>query len=412
MSDKLETVFRATLAALSAEALVVRELASAGAELLVVPEVTVFALGKPAIAMARAARRVLPRCSGVIVAPSMGTAPDGFELLIGNHPVPDERSLQAGSRLLQRASQVPPDGAALFLIAGGGSALAVVPADGVSLADKQKVTHALLRSGAPISEINVVRKHLSKLKGGQLAAACTAAYRTTLVISDVLDGGLDAVASGPTVADPSHFADALNILSAHNVETPPSVLEHLRRGADGLVQETPKPRDARLAGIDTRLLADLTSFAREAAEVARRSGYQPRITGPMRSDVEAEAARLANEARHLSQGELLICSGEVSVRPEGNGRGGRAQHLALLLARELTGSRFEILVAGSDGHDFTSEAAGAKVDGNTWQEARDAGLDPDEFLRRFDSATLCWKLGAQIPTFESDTNLTDLVLIG
>jgi hydroxypyruvate reductase len=219
------------------------------------------------------------------------------------------------------------------------------------------------------------------------------------------------VASGPTVADPSRFADAQGVLERYQVAVPPSVADHLERGARGLLPETPKPGDARLAEVDHRVLATVDDLAATAARLAERSGWRARVLPRLALSVEDEAARLAAAWRGLPPRGLLVAAGEATVRPVKGGEGGRAQHLALLLAQELAGEPVELLVAGSDGHDFTTGAAGAMVDGTTWRRAEAMGFAPEKRLAAFDSGPLCAQLGVAIPAFESGTNLCDLVLL-
>jgi len=408
MAD-LADIFLRTVAALSPEPLVLAELAHTGAELMAVPEVVVIALGKAAPAMARGAARALPNARGLVVAAAPAEVPAGFQLLVGDHPRPGERSLAAGLAALELARSA--QHGALFLISGGASSLAEVPLEGLELVRLADATESLMKGGAPIQALNAVRKHLSRLKGGQLAAACGATVRHAFVVSDVVGDELDAVGSGPASPDPTTFEDALEAFRARDLPIEPPVLELLGRGLRGELAETPKPGDSRLRGMEIHLLAGVASLAERACEMVRAAQRIPVRLPELQGELDACAQTLASAAKRLAPDEVLVAAGEPTLRAEGPGEGGRAQHLACTLARELAGEPVQILVAGSDGHDFTTGAAGALLDGASWARAIERGLDPDYRLATLDSATLCRALGAQLPAFDSETNLTDLVLI-
>jgi hydroxypyruvate reductase len=299
---------------------------------------------------------------------------------------------------------------AIFLVSGGGSALAAVPASGLSLADKVASTRVLLRAGTSIDETNAIRKHLSALKGGQLAAASRARRRLALVLCDVPSGELASVASGPTSGDPTTFGHCLQIVASRGVALPPPAMARLQGGAQGLVPETPKPGDLRVAGVEHKLLAgpmDLALTARMVAEEPCAIEERP-FTG----SVEDLAKRIALRVRQPGGPALLAFAGEPTVRvPADAGPGGRMQHLALLLLRELGATRFEALCAGSDGRDGDTPHAGAAIDQAGLSRARATGLDLDRALARFDSASACAALGCALPAFDSGTNLCDLVLV-
>jgi hydroxypyruvate reductase len=410
MGDPVADVFQQALRACAAERLVLEELAHAGGELLAASEVRVLGLGKPAVEMARGALRVLPRATGLVVAPRLPPAPiDRLEVIVGEHPIPGPGSLRGGEALLAAARAVPATSAVLFLVAGGGSALAEVPASGLSLEQLQASTQALLNAGATIEEINTVRTHLSQLKGGQLAAACAAAVQTTFVLSDV-HGPSRFVASGPTEADLGTFADCLQLVQKHRVWLPEAVYAHLQAGARGVLPETPRRFDRRVRG-EVRVLADHDTFARALAAAAAGQGLKPVAFGKLQGPLDDAAVGLSQQARALGPGELGISVGEGTLRPTGDGRGGRAQHLALRLAELLQGEPLDIFVAGSDGQDHTSGAAGARVNGRTWSQAIARGLHPREHLARFDSGPLASALGVQLPAFQSETHLGEAVLV-
>ncbi len=335
-------------------------------------------------------------------------------MLVGSHPVPDARSEAAGRALLAAAAAARPDQDVVALISGGGSALSAVPADGLDLADKADAVARLMAAGAPIGDLNCVRRHLSALKGGRLAMA-SAARVTTLVISDVVGDALHEVASGPTVPDPTGFADACAVVerwTGWDALPLPAArrLEAGRRGQLGERLTAPRPRDRAL------LLLGLSALVEAAADEARRESpvvdlVAERLEGPVEAVAEMLAARMFARPR---RGRLIAAGGEPTVTvPPGAGRSGRAHHLALLMARALDAGGAPgdaVLVAGSDGADGASGAAGAVVERDTWRRIRSAGLDPDAHLARCDAAAALAAAGAQITTGPTGVNHADLVL--
>ncbi|HET8540809.1 MAG TPA: DUF4147 domain-containing protein [Anaeromyxobacter sp.] len=409
-----EAVWRGALARLQAGGLVHGALAS---EPLPHGPVRVLAIGKAAGPMMEAALRALgdrgrdPLC----VLPEGSPPPAGVRSVAAGHPRPTPGSLAAGRAVLDwaRANGGTP---ALVLVSGGGSALAFAPADGVSAEEKSEAVHALMRAGATIQQLNALRKHLSAVKGGRLGALLAPAPVRVLVLSDVPGDDLSTIASGPLAPDPTTYADALAAVAALGAALPPAARAHLEAGARGEREETPKPGDPRLATIRHVLLAGPVHLARAAADVAGELGFTAVAEpAPLTGDVAAVAARLAAWARaHAGGGpRVLAMGGEPTIRippaaaaPEG----GRAQHLALLAARELAGLPAAVLAAGSDGRDGPTEQAGAVVDGGTLAAARGAGVDLDAALADARSGPACVALGVAIPRAETGTHLCDLVL--
>jgi glycerate-2-kinase len=315
------------------------------------------------------------------------------------------------------------------LLSGGASALCASPAPGLTLADKDSVLRALMRAGATIAELNTVRKHLSALKGGRLAAALMAAPGATrdattalptlltLAVSDVQGDDPAIIGSGPTVPDPTTFGDALEVLRRHALieRLPPAVRQHLEAGVAGYISETPKPGRQ---GDSTGAYAVIATLddALEAIAQAAASVGAPRVLSLGRvlyGAVDAHAAQLAAMLRQ-HRGEaplLLVAGGEPVVRVSGEGRGGRAQELALRLAVELEGeSGITVLVAGTDGRDGPTEAAGAFADGGTLARARKAGCDPRAALERNDSNRALGAAGDLFTTGPTGTNVADVVV--
>jgi hydroxypyruvate reductase len=369
---------------------------------------------------------------GLLVAqelPPPGALSAAWRQMPGDHPWPGERSVAAGQAVLAFASAARPADRHLVLLSGGASALCAAPAPGLTLADKDSVLRALMRAGATIAELNTVRKHLSALKGGRLATALMAAPGATrdattalptlltLAVSDVQGDDPAIIGSGPTVPDPTTYVDALEVLRRHALieRLPPAVRQHLEAGVAGYISETPKPGRQ---GDSTGAYAVIATLddALEAIAQAAASVGAPRVLSLGRvlyGAVDAHAAQLAALLRQ-HRGEaplLLVAGGEPVVRVSGEGRGGRAQELALRLAVELEGeSGITVLVAGTDGRDGPTEAAGAFADGGTLARARKAGCDPRAALERNDSNRALGAAGDLFTTGPTGTNVADLVV--
>ncbi len=377
-----------------------------------------LAAGKASIAMARAAlERFGERVSGgLVVAPAAANGLEPLTIVVGQHPQPGPGSEAAGRRALALAAAVQPPAELLVLISGGASSLLAVPADGLSLEDKRAATATLLRAGADIHALNTVRKHLSRIKGGRLAAVCTAASRT-FVMSDVVGDDLSVIASGPTVADASTYADALRVIDRFGGRGryPTAVTAYLEDGARGLHQESPKPGDPRLARAQTTLIGGRADAMRGAADEARRRGYtvtiveepivgEARLAGP-------DLVRRALDHAHPRERVCVIASGETTVRVTGEGKGGRNQEVAISAAGALAHIDHAVVLAsvGTDGVDGPTDAAGAIVDTATVRRAREAGLAPiATYLDANDSYTFFDALDDLVRTGPTGTNVGDL----
>ncbi len=328
-----------------------------------------------------------------------------IEVVEAAHPVPDAGGREAAARILSLAEDLSADDLALCLISGGGSALLTLPAPGIALADKQAMTGALLRSGAAIDEINCVRKHLSAIKGGRLGAACHPARVVSLLISDVPGDDPAVIGSGPTVPDPTTFADALAVLRKYGIAEPAALIGHLEGGAE----ETPKQGDPRLADAETRMVATPAMALAAAAEAAREAGYEPVILGDA---LEGEARVLAREharlARDAAAGTVLLSGGEATVTVTGAGRGGPNAEYALALALALDGAPGIFATAcDTDGIDGTEDNAGALVTPDTLARARDAGEDAAARLAANDGYGFFARLGDLVMTGPTLTNVND-----
>jgi glycerate-2-kinase len=394
--------------------------------------VTLLAIGKAAARMAEGAAAALgdALAGGVVVTKDGHAAgarlPGSIEVRAAAHPVPDARSVAAGERLLEVAAGAPAQGTLLVLVSGGASALACAPSAGVPLADKLEAVRALAAAGAPIDELNALRKHLSRVKGGRLAAAARARV-VCLALSDVIGDDASVVGGGPAAPDPSTFALALAVCARHGVlaRLPVSVRQHLERGAKGgagapteTVKSLPGARVSVLAGPDALAAAAATALGARGATVEQ---VHTRVAGP----VEALGAQLAANAValawRLGPGETraIVFGGEPTVTlPASPGRGGRAQHTALLAAARMRdmpwppGTQVAVLCAGSDGSDGPTGDAGGVVDPASCARARAAGVDPARAVGAFDSGTALAAAGDLVTTGPTGTNLCDLFLVG
>ena len=334
----------------------------------------------------------------------------------GGHPLPDEGGLEGTSRLMDDLEDTRPDDRVFFLLTGGASALLIAPAPGLTLSDKIETTRALLACGAKIQEINTIRKHLSAVKGGRLAERIHPAKAMTLIVSDVVGDELSSIGSGPTVPDPSTFADCLDVLKRHDLheKIPATVRDWLDRGGRGVSAETPKQGLPFFENIRCLILAS----NRHSLDAARRAsdalGFRSEVYSyDMVGSTHDRASTFASRLLELSeQGPVaLLAGGETTLEVKGKGKGGRNQEFALVAARKIEGVKnVAILSAGTDGTDGPTAAAGAFVDGTTLARARSAGLNTDAFLRDNDSYTFFDNLGDLLRTGPTGTNVMDLVV--
>jgi len=380
-----------------------------------------IAAGKAALPMAKGAASVLKGRlkAGLIVAPTAERF-GSFEAIAGGHPVPDEGSERGGRRALEVAEGVAPDETLLVLLSGGASALMAVPADGISLDDKRATTAQMLRAGADIHALNTVRKHLSAIKGGWLANRAAGPV-LTYVISDVVGDDVSVIASGPTVADPSTFADARQLLDRYGGASayPEPVVARLNRGVRGETPETPKPVYPRLVKTDVHVVGSRGGAMFGAAAKAVALGYHvvrldAPVVGEARAAAPAHLEAVALAARGTSRPLCVISSGETTVTVTGAGKGGRNQEFALAAA--LAGSDrgatpYAMASLGTDGIDGPTDAAGAIVDSTTLARAGAADVRPDTFLHDNNSYAFFAALGDLIHTGPTGTNVGDLQVI-
>jgi glycerate-2-kinase len=344
------------------------------------------------------------------------------ELHEAGHPVPDQAGVAGTRRIMEIAGQAEKDDLVICLISGGGSSLMPLPREGVSLGDKRQLTGALLKSGAAINEVNTVRKHLSSFKGGWLAEKASPATVLALILSDVVGDPLDAIASGPTVADPSTFADARKVLKKYALweKVPSSVRRVFSEGEKGLVAETPKPRDAAFEQVHNLVVGNSRSASVAACDYLKSEGLnvllltaalegEARHVGTMLAAVAREVAASGNP---VPKPAGIAAGGETTVTVTGGGLGGRNLELCLSAAMRLKGAEACVLASlSTDGVDGPTDAAGAVVDGETLARAAQLKLEPERFLAENDSYRFFAALADLIFTGQTGTNVNDISVI-
>jgi glycerate 2-kinase len=379
----------------------------------------VIGAGKASAAMARAVEDQWPHpLEGLVVTRyGYGEACQKIEIVEAAHPVPDEKGRAAAGRILDKVKGLTEDDLVLCLISGGASALLALPAPGLTLADKQEVNRALLKSGANIVEMNTVRKHLSAIKGGRLAIAAQPARVLSWLISDVPNDDPGVIGSGPTVPDRTTFADALAVLAKYRIEPPAAVRAHLKKGAVGEIEETPKPGDPRLARVETIMVATPQRSLEAAAAVARDRGLEVVMLGDnLEGEARALGAAHARQALDLASQAgkppitpiVILSGGETTVTVRGKGRGGR--NVEYLLAEAIAaGGTAGIwgLAADTDGVDGAEDIAGAVFTPDTLARARAKGRDPQAMLDDNDGHSFFEMLGDSLVTGPTRTNVND-----
>ena len=381
-----------------------------------------FATGKASIAMAIAAVDRLGPMPGVVSCVPEHEAdhalPPQIAVLPADHPLPTQRNLHAADAVEQLARNLKETDTLLACISGGGSAHLASPAEGLTLTDLRDTTNALLRAGATINELNAVRKHCERLKGGNLARLASPATIYCLVISDVIGDHLDTISSGPFAPDQSTYASALNTLGSRGV-TNQAVHAHLLRGAKGEPPETPKPGDPCFDRVAAHIIASNKVCVTAAAHAAEELRYAPihvraDHTGAA-ADLGRELACIALEYQpdHPDDPAAIIVGGETTVDVQGaSGLGGRNQEVALAAAIALEGTKnISLLSFGTDGIDGPTDAAGGLVDGDTATKIRHAGIDPQDALARHDSHTALHAADALIRTGPTGTNVNDIAVV-
>jgi len=389
-----------------------------------------LSIGKAGISMAVAAADLISdHLTGgfVLTKPNSDDIPARYRNKIqvhqGGHPIPDAMGARSTEKVISCFSQLSENDLVIVLISGGGSALLTAPASGISLTDIQQTNRTFLEHGLNIQEINTIRKHLSLVKGGQLTDLLQPARMITLILSDVVGDPMDMIASGPTVPDPSTFKDALSIIERFQLEKhlPASVTNHLLAGAEGKVQETPKPGDPIFKDQINLIIASIQDAIQGGLEQAQKEGFNPQvISQPLEGEARLAGENIAETLIKSSLSEpqvshCLIAGGETTVtltdvgKP---GKGGRNLELALAAVRKLAGHKGLALVSlATDGEDSMTDAAGAIVTGETLSRAEALGLDPDEFLDNHDSYSFFQALDDLLLPGVTGTNVNDLCFL-
>jgi len=385
-------------------------------------DLRVIAVGKAAPFMAEAFAAVAENRirDGIVIGTHLPIdLPKQLEWLPSSHPLPDARSVAAGRRAIEVAERTDRNDTLVVLLSGGASALMAVPAGTLTLEDKRTAVNALLKGGADITALNTVRKHLSAVKGGRLAA--TASGPTVcLAISDVVGDDLSVIGSGPTVPDPSTYRDAWNYIERLGVESllTEAARNYLRAGLEGAIAETPKAGDPRFEQSVTRVIGGRFNAMNGAAESARALGYDVIMSEePIVGDARTMGPIVLDRAQALTVGRqrpvAVIFSGETTVKVVGTGKGGRNQEIALSVAKALAGVHADVALGsvGTDGIDGPTDAAGAYADTTTVARARQQSLDADAFLADNNAYAFFQKLDDLIITGPSTTNVGDLQIV-
>lgn len=422
---RLEQLFSAALDAVDPARAVAKAVQRSGDQIEIVGEplepgarLVVLAVGKAAGTMARALEAVV----GDRIAAGLVVVPDGLAVDLEHmtlretaHPIPDERCERAGRMAIDLVAGARPDDVLLAMISGGASSLVSCPVDAVTLSDLAKTTQRLLQGGAAIGELNAVRKHLSRLAGGRLAAHATSRRIEVLAISDVPGDRLDVIGSGPLAADPTTYRDALDSVSRIGGEFPERVRAHLEAGARGEFDDTPSPGAAVFERIRSTLLASNVTAIEAACRAAEEGGMRAlALPACLTGEARIVGRRLAALGTSMvsSRPVCAIAGGETAVVVRGNGRGGRNQELALAAAVEFAGNRkVALLAAGTDGIDGPTDAAGAYVDGETLARGSDLGVDARAALADNDSHSFFDREGGILRTGPTGTNVMDLAFL-
>ncbi len=375
--------------------------------------VIVIGAGKAAASMAKTVEThwQTPLTGLVITRYAHGVVCRDIEVIEAGHPVPDQAGKAASKRIIELISDLDPEDLVFCLLSGGGSALLTTPAEGISLKEKRAINTALLKSGATISEMNCVRKHLSALKGGRLAALCAPARVLTLMISDVPGDDPSVIASGPTVPDPTTCADALAIIKRYEIELPKPIQEKLAKGE----LETPKAGDALFANSESHIIATTHDALEAAAKFAQQQGINPLVLGDLEGEAREGAmhhARLAINIQQLGQPIkppcVILSGGETTVTVRGSGRGGRNAEYLLALAVALEGqNRITAMAADTDGIDGTEDNAGAFLRPDSLDRAVKLGLDAEAMLDNNDGHGFFSVLNDLLITGPTRTNVND-----
>ena len=385
----------------------------------------VVGMGKAGFPMAKAIEEIIgDRISKGIVVVKYGYGGElkKIRILEASHPVPDEAGIKAAQKIANLVRNTDEKDLVICLISGGGSALLPAPVNGISLEEKQLTTELLLKCGASIQEINTIRKHLSWIKGGQLAKLIYPSSLQALILSDVVGDELDAIASGPTVPDSTTFDESWEIIKNYNIQSqlPESVIKHIKMGKEGMLPETPKKEDPIFKKVDNLIIGSNILALEAAKEEATKLGYNclilsSSIQGEAREVVKVHAAivkEISSSKNPVSAPACVLSGGETTVKVRGEGLGGRNLEFSLAASIQIKGMKnVLILSAASDGTDGPTDAAGAFADGLTWSRAIDIGFNPQKFLNNNDSYHFFQQLGDLFITGPTNTNVMDIHIL-
>ena len=385
--------------------------------------VYVLAAGKAAALMAQETERIIGEIitgGHVVTKYGHGSRLSHLTLTEAGHPLPDAAGVEATRQMVALARQAGKEDLVICLISGGASSLMADMPVGATLDELKQASDLLVRCGADISEINAVRKHLSGVKGGQLARAAAPATVISLILSDVIGDTIDVIASGPTAPDSSTFADALAVIRKYALEDrfPAVLLDHLHQGAAAMLPETPKPGDPAFNKVQNHIIGSNRQALEAAARKAEELGFEARI---ITDRLQGDYSDVADLILHTIEGasphdhektRCLLFGGEPTLKVTGSGLGGRSQHLALRLATQIAGREgITLLCAGTDGTDGPTDAAGAVVDSHTLSDAEEKQIDAADHLSRFDSYHFFRQAGGHIITGNTRTNVMDMVVV-
>jgi glycerate 2-kinase len=421
------------LAAVNARTAVCRAISRSGDELSIgrrrydlrrYERVVVAGAGKATAPMAQAVEQQLgPRLDGGLVVVKYGHRLPTKRIIVAEagHPVPDQSGQRAAARLCAMAAELGRHDLLIVLLSGGASSLLPGPVLGVTLSDKQRTTRELLRCGASIQDINTVRKHLSRVKGGRLAEL-TKATVVTLILSDVLGDDLSAIASGPTAPDPTTYKEAVGVLKRYRIwrTVPQRVRQHLDRGCQRLVSETPKPGTSLFRRVYHHVIGNNATAVTAVARAAREAGFRTLVHTPALTNEAREAGKqfgaiardIARAGKPIQRPCCVVVGGETTVTVTGKGKGGRAQEFAAAAALEIAGlANVWVVAIGTDGTDGPTDAAGAVVDGDTVTRAQRRSVDLEGALKRHNTYPALKRLHQLITTGPTGTNVNDLYLL-
>lgn len=387
--------------------------------------VFIFGAGKAAVPMAAACEQILKRRidKGVIITKYGHSGPLKYITVVeAGHPVPDKAGLNGAQKILTLLKESRADDLVIFLTSGGCSALLPLPIPPISLAEKQKLTNLLLKSGATINEINAVRKHISMTKGGNMARLAYPATVINLILSDVVGDDLDVIGSGPLVPDSSTFRHAWDVLEKYDIKPkiPQDVIKHLQSGVEGKIEETPKPGQSYFRKVNNLIIGSNLEALRAAETKAKSMGFSSLI---LSSQLQGEARELAKfyaaiakelvkSGNPLSTPSCILAGGEPTVTVKGKGLGGRNTELALAFAIEIQKLKgIAFLSGGTDGTDGPTDAAGAIVTGQTYQNAWKKGIQPENYLKHNDAYNFFKKAGGLLITGPTKTNVMDVHIL-